>query len=292
MKGAKRPKQIKVTKEGGEEKHEYTFDEGDLDDLFSNWGRRNHLSGLFAYYAILNQEFFNYVISCNLTGRQSKILFFLLATAGLGGEVDLSNENISRALKISEDNVSREINLLVKKKIILKRKKRNYIYGIKINYEEINIPRDMINPLFLFKNRVTKENVEIHKAMMNQESPYIKQFNIEGGIDMINPENNQVFFQISKEEMAKHKIGTLKAPDKTKKLTPKEAFNYTNYEEISDTPPALPPMTQEEFELFKDEILKEVEDIARKRLEYMSKSKEPKPEPEPKRLYRVRQKEE
>ena len=144
----------------------------------------------------------------------------------------------------------------------------------------------MLNPLMAYKGANEKKQVGYHKKLMNDYPAYSKQYNIEGGIDFINPETGEVFHQIEPHEARKHSVGTLN-PKYDKPIEPQEAF-YTNYEEISDTPPALPPITQEEFELIKEEILKEVEDIARKRLEYMSKSEEPKPQ----RLYRVRQKEE
>lgn len=242
---------VKITQKETEKSIEYTIPDEDSQDLFTSLNQKNHLSGLFAYYSILNQEFFNYVISCNLTGRQSKVLFFLLASAGLDGQVDLTNEHIARATNLDETNVSREVNFLVKKKIILKRRKRSG-YEIKINYEEIHINHDMINPQFLFKNKVTKDTVDRHKALIQQETPYIKQYNLfDGGIDMINPDTGEVFFHYTKEEIDNHKVGTLKPPLNIK-AQPAEAFEFEEAVVIEET----------------------------------------KPEPEPKRLYRVRQKEE
>jgi hypothetical protein len=59
-------------------------------------------------------------------------------------------------------------------------------YEYEINY-------DCINPQFAFKNKSTRENITKHKALMAQETPYIKQYNTDGDIDLINTQSGEIF---------------------------------------------------------------------------------------------------
>ena len=44
-----------------------------------------------------------------------------------------------------------------------------------------------------FKDKSTKENITKHKALMSQETPYIKQYNTGGDIDLVNIQTGEVF---------------------------------------------------------------------------------------------------
>ena len=273
--------------------------EDEIDKLGVGVYAKNYLWNLFADFCILNQEFMSYILSCNLSIAEYKLVLYLLSKMDMDSKVLINNQLIIRDLKMSEPTVIKAIKKLISKKIIIRQKIGTSKYEVHVNYKNANLNYDMLNPQMAYKGANEKKQVGYHKKLMNDYPAYSKQYNIEGGIDFINPETGEVFHQIEPHEARKHSVGTLN-PKYDNPIEPKEAFDYTNYEEISDTPPALPQLTKEEFELIKkeefelikEEILKEVEDITRRRLEYMSKSEEPKPEPEPKRLYRVRQKEE
>ena len=265
--------------------------EDEIDKLGVGVYAKNYLWNLFADFCILNQEFMSYILSCNLSIAEYKLVLYLLSKMDMDSKVLINNQLIIRDLKMSEPTVIKAIKKLISKKIIIRQKIGTSKYEVHVNYKNANLNYDMLNPQMAYKGANEKKQVGYHKKLMNDYPAYSKQYNIEGGIDFINPETGEVFHQIEPHEARKHSVGTLN-PKYDNSIEPKEAFDYTNYEEISDTPPALPQLTKEEFELIKEEILKEVEDITRKRLEFMSKSEETKPEPEPKRLYRVRQKEE
>ena len=59
--------------------------------------------------------------------------------------------------------------------------------------DQYEINYDCINPQFAFKNKSTRENVIKHKALITQETPYIKQYNIDGDVDLINSSTGEVF---------------------------------------------------------------------------------------------------
>lgn len=248
---------LKVTQKEVEKSIEITIPNEEANDVTAGIIKNNHLRGLFSDYSVINQEFFNYVISCNLTGRQSKILFFILASVDLENRVILNNEVISKVLNINPTNVSREVNFLTEKKIILKKKARNHTYQLSINY-------DMVNPNFIFKNKATKENIKQHKALMEQEKPYIKQENLFGEIDMLNPNTGEVFYTYPQEQAHKHLIGTQKAP---KQIEPKNEVLEIEYQDVTNPIDEI-KLEEEKIYKLKTESLNRLEVLKEKSLNW------------------------
>ena len=80
--------------------------------------------------------------------------------------------------------------ILTEKKIIVREKVGVSNYELQINY-------DILNPQFLFKNKRTSENVTKHRGLIEHLTPYVKQKNITGGVDLINSDSGEAFHSTS-----------------------------------------------------------------------------------------------
>ena len=105
----------------------------------------------------------------------------------------INNQILIKALKTSEPSIIAGLKKLVKEKVVIKVKYGMSKYEYEINY-------DCINPQFAFKNKSSRENVVKHKALMEQESPYIKQYNTDGNLDLINKNTGEIFDTIKQFE--------------------------------------------------------------------------------------------
>jgi DNA-binding Lrp family transcriptional regulator len=168
--------------------------------------KNNYLRNLYADYCILNQEFLSYVVSCNLSKVQLSLLFFLMSEMDRENKILINNELLVKKLGATEKTIIEAIKKLTEKKIVIRQKLGVARYELQINY-------DILNPQLAFKNKATKENVKAHKALMAQETPYIKQQNIFGDIDLMHPNSGEVFYTIPNSEAHKHLIGTIKAKE-------------------------------------------------------------------------------
>lgn len=178
----------------------------EVDKIGAGIIKNNYLRNLYADYCILNQEFLSYVVNCNLSQAQYKLVLYLMSEMDRENKILINNQVIMRALKISEPTTIEAIKKLTAKKIIVKQKLGVSRYELQINY-------DILNPQLAFKNKATKENVDAHKALMRQETPYVKQQNIFGDIDLINPDSGEIFHTIPNSEAHKHLIGTKRAKE-------------------------------------------------------------------------------
>lgn len=148
--------------------------------------KNNHLRGLYSDYCILNQEFLKYVVSAKLTVTQLNMFILLLSEMDKENKILLNNATLMSKLRASEKTIIESIKALVKKRIIIKQKLGVGKYEIQINY-------DILNPLLAFKNKASKQNVLDHKKLIQQETPYIRQYNTSGGIDLVNPDTGEIF---------------------------------------------------------------------------------------------------
>jgi hypothetical protein len=178
---------VKITATETSRKVEFDIPEYEVENVTAGLIKNNHLRGLYSDYCILNQEFLKYVLSCNLTGSQSKIFHFLLSKMDRENKVLASNDYIIRSLNLAEKTAITSIQKLIDCKIILKQRLDRERYVIDLNY-------DILNPQLAFKNKSSKENVLKHKALINQETPYFKQTSIDGMIDYVNPNTGEVFY--------------------------------------------------------------------------------------------------
>ena len=177
---------IKLTQKETSKTIEISIPNDEAEDVTAGILQKNHLRGLYSDYCILNQEFLKYVVSCHLTGVQMKMLFLLMSEMDKENKVLLNNEIFIKKLKATKMTVIEAIKKLTDLKIIIKQKFGVSKYEYQINY-------DILNPQFTFKNKGTKENIIKHKALINQETPYLKQYNTDGDIDFVNTITGEVF---------------------------------------------------------------------------------------------------
>lgn len=148
--------------------------------------KKNHLRNLYSDFCIINQEFLSYVLSCNLSQAQYKLLVFLMSEMDKENRIFINNQILMEKLSISKKTAIEAVKILTQKKIIVRQKVGVSNYELQINY-------DVLNPQFLFKNKATRENVENHRGLIEHLTPYIKQKNTSGGIDLIDTDSGEVF---------------------------------------------------------------------------------------------------
>ncbi len=141
---------------------------------------------LYDDFCVLNQEFLKYLLSLPLTKNDYRILMFLLSYMDKENRIIVDAEMIEHNLGISKTHVNKHITKLEKQKVIYKRN-LGYRKG-----QELLINFDIISPHMSFKNNNGFEAVNHHKQLMRIDPPYMKQRNIEGGVDYIN-QDGEVF---------------------------------------------------------------------------------------------------
>lgn len=194
---------LKVTQKEFEKSIEINIPNEEADYVTAGIIKNNHLRNLYSDFCILNQEFLSYVVSCKLSALQLNMLILFMSEMNRENKILINNQILINKLGATEKTVIDSIKKLTDKKIIVRQKLGVARYEIQINY-------DILNPLLAFKNKATKENVKKHKELINQEAPYLKQQNIFGEIDMVNPHTGEIFYTISKSEASKHMEGTKK----------------------------------------------------------------------------------
>lgn len=155
---------------------------------------KNHLKQgkMYDDFCILNQEFLKYIISLKLSVSEYRILMFLLSYMDKQNKIIIDAEMIEYHLGINATNVNKYIKKLEKHKIIYKRN-LGYRKGA-----EVLLNFDVISPHMAFKNKGSFENVSEHKSLMRKDTPYIKQLNLNGDLDFINPDTGEVFHVVKK----------------------------------------------------------------------------------------------
>jgi predicted transcriptional regulator len=150
---------------------------------------RNHLKQgkLYDDFCILNQEFLRYIMSITLSKNEYRILMFLLSYMDKRNRIIIDAEMIEYHLKIGASNVNKHIKKLQDNKIIYK---RNLGYN---KGQEVLINFDVISPHMAFKDKNAFDNVSHHKDEMRKDIPFIKQMNLNGNLDYINPNTGEVF---------------------------------------------------------------------------------------------------
>jgi len=114
------------------------------------------------------------------------MLFFLISEMDKDNKVLMNNDLLMKKLSGSKKTIIEATKKLQDLKIIVRQKLDVHKYEYEIIY-------DMLNPQLAFKNKSSKENVKKHKALISQETPYIKQYNTDGNIDLINQDTGEVF---------------------------------------------------------------------------------------------------
>ena len=191
---------IKLTQTESSKTIEFSIPNEESENVTAGLLKTNHLRGLYSNYCILNQEFLKYISSLKLKPAEYRILILLMSEMDKENKILLNNTLIIRKLEMTEMTVIKAVQGLISYKIILRQKFGVSKYEYELNY-------DILNPQFAFKNKVNRENVAKHKALITQETPYIKQYNTEGNIDLIETKTNMIF-------------ETIKIVDKKPKKTP------------------------------------------------------------------------
>jgi hypothetical protein len=177
---------IKLTQTETSKTVEFLIPNEEAENVTAGLLKTNHLRGLYSDYCILNQEFLKYVVSSHLTAVQMKMIFLLMSEMDKENKVLLNNDLLIKRLKTTKMSVIESVKKLVFLKIIVRQKLDVSKYEYQINY-------DILNPQMAFKDKSTKENITKHKALMSQETPYIKQYNTGGDIDLVNIQTGEVF---------------------------------------------------------------------------------------------------
>lgn len=177
---------MKVTATETQRKVEFEIPQEEADNVTAGLLKTNHLRGLYNNYCILNQEFLTYVVSCGLTAIQSRLLFFLMAEMDKENKVLLNNDLLTKRLGATERSVITATKKLQELKIIVRQKLDVQRYEYQINY-------DILNPQLAFKDKSSKENVNRHKALIKEQTPYIRQVNIYNEVELINSDTGEVF---------------------------------------------------------------------------------------------------
>lgn len=162
----------------------------EAEDVTAGILKNNHLRNLYSNFCIINQDFLSYVLSCNLSQAQLKLLVFLISEMDKENRIFINNQILMEKLSISEKTAIDAVKKLTQKKIIVRQKIGVSNYEMRINY-------DILNPQFLFKNKATRENVTKHRGLIEHLTPYVKQKNIAGGVDLIDSDNGEVFHSTS-----------------------------------------------------------------------------------------------
>ena len=177
---------IKLTQTETSKTVEFSIPNEEAENVTAGLLKTNHLRGLYSDYCILNQEFLKYVVSSHLTAVQMKMIFLLMSEMDKENKVLLNNDLLIKRLKTTKMSVIESVKKLVFLKIIVRQKLDVSKYEYQINY-------DILNPQMAFKDKSTKENITKHKALMSHETPYIKQYNTGGDIDLVNIQTGEVF---------------------------------------------------------------------------------------------------
>jgi hypothetical protein len=177
---------IKLTQTETSKTVEFSIPNDESENITAGLLKNNHFKGLYSDYCILNQEFLKYIVSSHLTAVQMKMIFLIMSEMDKENKVLLNNDLFIKKLNSTKKSIIEAEKKLVSLKVIVKQKLDVQKYEYQINY-------DILNPQFAFKNKGTKENIEKHKVLITQETPYIKQYNIEGDIDLVNSNTGEVF---------------------------------------------------------------------------------------------------
>lgn len=177
---------MKVTATETSRKVEFEIPEDEAQNVTAGLLKNNHLRGMYKDYCILNQEFLKYVLTVGLKGRAWEVFIFLLYRMDKENKVLLNNSILAKSLNQTEGQVSKAISLLMKNRIVLRQKLSTSKYEYELNY-------DILNPQLAFKNKADKQSVKKHNALIEQETPYIKQYNTNGDIDLINSSTGEIF---------------------------------------------------------------------------------------------------
>jgi hypothetical protein len=177
---------IKLTQTETSKTVEFSIPNDESENITAGLLKNNHFKGLYSDYCILNQEFLKYIVSSHLTAVQMKMIFLIMSEMDKENKVLLNNDLFIKKLNSTKKSIIEAEKKLVSLKVIVKQNLDVQKYEYQINY-------DILNPQFAFKNKGTKENIEKHKVLITQETPYIKQYNIEGDIDLVNSNTGEVF---------------------------------------------------------------------------------------------------
>lgn len=193
----------KITATETTRKVEFEIPNHELDDTTAVLMKRNHQRGLYDDFFTLNQDFLSYVLTIGLSGKDWEVFVFFMSVMDYGNKILMNQETVMRNTGLSQSQVSRALTKLKKNKVILEKKLNTAKYEISFNY-------DIINPQMAFKGKATKERVKEHKALIEQESPYFKQYNLDGDIDLINGDG-EVFKTIRSSDTEKKRHFEMKA---------------------------------------------------------------------------------
>ena len=158
-----------------------------------NIKRNNPMKGLYEDFFVVNQKFLKYVISRNLTGRQSKVLFYLLSEMEQQNKIVTNGRLIGEALNIRQSHVLDELRKLEEYGIIFRKKLGMYQTEIGLNYDSVEY--DMVSPLLGYKGASNSKQIEEHKGKIQALTPYAEIEELkENKVDIVDKKTGEVLY--------------------------------------------------------------------------------------------------
>lgn len=162
-----------------------------------NIKRNNPLKGLYQDYFIINQKFLKYVIARDLTGRQSKILFYLLSEMEHKNKIVTNGRIIGECLNIKQTHVLNDLKVLEVYGIIFRQKLGMYQTEIGLNYDLVE--HDMVNPLMGYKGSANSKYIQEHRVKIQGLTPYAEIAQLkEGKTDFVDKATGEVLYSEKK----------------------------------------------------------------------------------------------
>lgn len=157
------------------------------------------LKGLYNDFSVMNLEFFKWLSTQRLSGRQCRILFYLISKMQFENRVTITHREIYEEMKIHKGNLYDDLRKLIDKKVIMRQKVASATYELRLNLGNM-----YINQALAYKGKANDtKKVKEHKALAIDNLPYNLQRNLFGDFDILDKKTNKVLArgnkQISKE---------------------------------------------------------------------------------------------
>lgn len=241
-------KHVKVIKEG-----KTTVIENQTNQIINIFlANHKELKGLFFDFAIVNLEFFKWLSTQRITGRQCRVLHYLISKMQFENKVTITHQEVSQELKIARSNLSNDLHSLEDRGIIMREKIASKVYEVKLNLSSMYLNHAMIykgNP----KDRV---KVKEHKYLASLNVPYHQRKNVFGDYDIINKQTGETIALGNKNASKEYPVVNPPAPNE------KDATFIDNADQLFRfMMGAITPKFRQELEKKGIEFLKENPEI-------------------------------
>lgn len=177
-------KHVKVIKDG-----KTTVIENQTNQIINIFvANQKELKGLFYDFAIVNLEFFKWLSTQKISGRQCRILHYLISKMQFENRVTITHQEVSQQLKIYKSDLSKELKKLEERCIIMREKIASKTYEVKLNLACM-----YLNQAMIYKgNPKDRKKVKEHKYLASLNVPYHQRKNLFGDYDIIDKETGEI----------------------------------------------------------------------------------------------------